>query len=247
MVITSRILQDHLGVDPAIADYFANQRPVPQNNLFWKDKRIYLSAGFGFLTIPFAFDLMYKKGIPLDWLLEEAHVSRMESGYDFLKKYENEVIGFDAFIECCSGLLKDNIKQAHLANDLFALFKNESPKYFEFETCYKALARSDFFLFTLVDLAVTDEWVRSFLPFWYAVARPILLLDDFRDLEEDRKNGEENTIIELGDDRNAVKQAIALCQSDLQQLSLINAPLSEFIGGLMNDAMQYEPVKTMLA
>ena len=61
MVITARILQDKLGIHPLIADYFANQRQIPADNLFWKDKRIYISAGFGFLTIPFAFDVMLKK------------------------------------------------------------------------------------------------------------------------------------------------------------------------------------------
>jgi hypothetical protein len=48
-------------------------------------------------------------------------------------------------------------------------------------------------------------------------------------------------------DRNAVEQAIALGQSDLQKLSELNVPLSEFIGGLLKDALQYEPVRSMLA
>ena len=246
MVITSRILQDHLGVDPVIADYFANQRPVPQNNLFWKDKRIYLSVGFGFLTIPFAFDLMHKKGIALDRLLEDGHVSLMEAGFDYLKKYESEIISFPEFIQSCSALLDGKIKQVHLAQDLFNLFSGKSPEHFLFETRHKALARSDFFLFTLADLELTDEWVASFLPYWYAVARPILLLDDFRDLEEDRENGEENTIIELGDNRQAIEQALTLGKTDLVKLSELNAPLSEFIGGLLQDSLQYEPIKKLL-
>ena len=83
MVITSRKLQDQLGVNSRIADYFANERPVPVNNLFWKNKRIYISGGFGFLTIPLAFDLIHKSGVPLELLLNDEHVSSMEKGFHF--------------------------------------------------------------------------------------------------------------------------------------------------------------------
>lgn len=247
MVITSRILQDRLGIDPFIADYFANLRPVPPDNLFWKDKRIYLSIGFGFLTIPFAFDLMHKCGISREILLHDEHVGRMEQGFDLLKKYELKSITLDEFIKGCQELLKNQIRQPRLAQDLFSLFTGDKPAYFQFETTYQALARSDFFLFTLVDLSVTDEWVEQFLPNWYSLARPILLLDDFRDIEEDRLNGEENTIIELGDDKAAVLKAYEMGKSDLGKLADVNQPLSEFIQGLLDDSIQYAPIQKLLA
>jgi hypothetical protein len=247
MVITSRILQDKLGIHPVIADYFANQRQVPADNLFWKDKRIYLSVGFGFLTIPFAFDVMHKRGIPLETLLEDQHVSLMEAGFDRLKHYENRLISIDEFILSCKTLLEGEIKQHHLASDLFAMFSGKTPAYFTFESNHKALARSDFFLFTLADIDVSDDWVADFLPYWYAIARPILLLDDFRDLAEDRISGDENTIIELGNDRQAIEAALSLGDHDLKKLSEINEPLSVFIRGLLNDALKYEPVRSMMA
>jgi len=246
MVITSRILEDRLGIDPSIADYFANQRPVPPNNLFWKDKRIYLSMGFGFLTIPFAFDVMHKCGISREDLLNDEHVRLMEDGFDRLKKYELKLITLDEFVAGCSELLYGRVRQLHLAQDLFSLFKGDKPQYFRFELTYQALARSDFFLFTLVDLSVSNEWVTKFLPFWYALARPILLLDDFRDIQEDRLQGDENTIIELGDDKDAVRKAYEMGKKDLNKLAEINKPLSEFIEELLDDSMQYAPIQKML-
>jgi hypothetical protein len=203
--------------------------------------------GFGFLTIPFAFDLMYKCGISRELLLHDEHVKRMEQGFDLLKKYELKRITLEEFVTGCQHLLKDQIHQPRLAQDLFSLFTGKKPSFFKFETTYQALARSDFFLFTLVDLSVTDDWVQQFLPNWYALARPILLLDDFRDIEEDRTNGEENTIIELGDEKQAVLKAYELGKSDLDQLSRINQLLAEFIQGLLNDSMQYGPIQKMLA
>ena len=246
MVITSRILQDQLGINSFVADFFANKRPVPADNLFWQGKRIYLSVGFGFLTIPFAFDLMQKRGIPLESLLEDNHVSLMERGFHFLKKYENNEMDQPAFLTACRQLLESAVRQPHLASDLFALFSGQPTRFFQFEQQHKALARSDFFLFTLVDLEVSDQWVADFLPYWYALARPILLLDDFKDIEEDKVEGEENTILELGGDKAAVEKAYDLGKSDLKLLATVNPHLADFIGGLLDDSLSYAPIKSLL-
>jgi len=82
MVITSKKLQENLGVSTKVADFFANERPVPADNLFWKNKRIYISAGFGFLTIPLIYDLVFKLGVSENDLLSHEHVSLMEFGFD---------------------------------------------------------------------------------------------------------------------------------------------------------------------
>jgi hypothetical protein len=247
MVITSGILENRLGIEKRIADYFANQRAIPSDNLFWKDKRIYLSMGFGFLTIPIAFDLMYKRGIDIDILLNDEHVSLMEDGFDKLKKYEMSLMSYDEFIIECKSLLKDKIRQHNLAIDLFDIFSGRPARSFQFENTHKALARSDFFLFTLVDLELSDSWVRDFLPFWYAVARPILLLDDFRDIEDDRIHGEENTILEMGDDKAAVEQAYLLGKNDLNLLATENPLLSVFIQELLDDSLHYGPIQKMMS
>jgi hypothetical protein len=246
MVVTSRILQDRLGIDATIADYFANKRPVPADNLFWKNKRIYLSVGFGYLTIPFAFDLMYKCGLSEEQLLDDQHVTLMEQGFDRLKRYELKELSLPQFIKECSNLLHQQIRQKHLAEDLIGLFTGNTPRYFQFETIHKALARSDFFLFTLVDLAISDEWVHQFLPYWYALARPILLLDDFKDLAEDRRNNDENTIIELGNNREGVLAAHQLGLQDTALLAQKNRKLAKHLEELLNEAILYPQVREVL-
>lgn len=243
MVITSRKLELELGINSSIASYFANERKVPENNLFWKNKRIYISTGFGFLTVPMIFDLIHKCGVPLDILLTDEHVSLMEQGFHRLKQYESEEISFADFLAECKLLLQDKIKQPRLASDLFAFFSGKEPAYFMFETKHKALARSDSFLFTLVDLDLTDEWVVQFLPYWYSLARPILLLDDFKDLEEDRITGDENTIIELGDNAAAIESAYLMGISDLDLLATINPLLANFMRRFLKDALMYPHIR----
>jgi hypothetical protein len=246
MVITSKILQDRFGISKEIADYFANERAVPADNLFWKNKRIYLSIGFGFLTIPFAFDLMYKRGIPLSILLEDAHISRMEAGFDRLKRYESGYIDKMSFLKECSALLENFILQKHLAEDLWAIFSGKQPRFFDFETKHPALARSDFFLFTLTDLELKDSWVAQFLPYWYALARPILLLDDFKDLPEDIELRDENTILDLGGNKEAVLKAYDLGRADLHKLSEINPVLAAGMEVFLNETEAYPHILKLL-
>lgn len=247
MVITSRKLQDSLGINSEVADYFANERTVPPNNLFWKNKRIYISGGFGFLTIPFAFDLFHKLGVPLNLLLNDGHVSLMENGFHQLKRYESGEISFEEFLDECRQLWGPTMKQEKLSNDLYRVLSGRPSAFFKFETSHKALARSDAFLFTLVDLELTDEWVENFLPFWYSLARPILLLDDFKDLVEDRHNKDENTIIELGNNAGGIKAAYDLGVKDLEKLSTINPQLAKYMLAFLKESLLYEHIKAELS
>ncbi|RXK62812.1 hypothetical protein ESA94_07390 [Lacibacter luteus] len=182
----------------------------------------------------------------MDLLLQDEHVSLMEQGFHLLKLYENEEISFENFLVGCKTLLKDKIKQPKLAADLFAVFAGKQASFFTFETKHKALARSDSFLFTLVDIDLTDEWINQFLPYWYSLARPILLLDDFKDLPEDRLSGDENTIIELGNDAAAIEAAYNMGMSDLELLATINPQLATFMRRFLNEALRYSYIKTEL-
>lgn len=247
MVVTSRILQDRTGIDSEIADFFANQRRVPTDNLFWLHKRIYISAGFGFLTIPFTFDLIHKMGVPNGTLLTDEHVSLMEQGFHQLKLYEAEKITFQEFMIACAAILEGKIKQKKLAADLFSFFAGERPSNFVFEEKHKALARSDSFLLTLVDLDLSDEWIKNFLPVWYAMARPILLIDDFKDLTEDRLQKDENTIIELGNNAAAIIEAYEMGLRDLAILANVNQKLSSFLKSFLDDALNYRHIQEELA
>lgn len=247
MVITSRMLVDRFGIDEEIADFFANKRPVPSDNFFWKNKRIYLSAGFGYLTIPIGFDLFYKSGIAKEQLLQERTVGIMEAGFNHLIKYEKGEISSVELIETLKQILSGNIIQTHLADDLFHLFTGKSPQHFHFETKHKALLRSDLFLLTIVQFDLTDEWVQNFLPYWYAGARPILLLDDFKDLEEDRRLNDENTIIELGNNKQAIMDAYQLGLNDVERLKQINPKLAKSYKGFLDDALNTKYIQAQLA
>lgn len=247
MVVTAHMLHHDMGVDEEIANYFANQRPVPQQNLFWQGKHIYLSAGFGTLTIPLVYDLQFKMGVDKADLLHDTHVTLMEAGFDLLSRYESGFIDLPGFLQTCKLLLADKVKQQHLAEDLFSFLSGNMPAYFEFDRQHLSLARSDMFLFTLTDLNVSDEWVKVFLPYWYAVARPILIMDDFVDLEDDRLTGEkENIIIELGNNPEAIYKAFELGMDDLHRLATINEKLAKHIMLRLQQCMNKKYIRAQL-
>lgn len=247
MVITSRRLEQEMGINSEIAHYFANVRKVPENNAYWRNKRVYISFGLGFQAIPFMFDLVHKCGVSTNILLQDEHITLMETGFDKVGRWENNEISFEEFLSQCKLLLQGRIKQGHLATDLFAVMTNNETTYFQFETKHKALARSDSFLFTLTDLELSDEWVTDFLPLWYSLVRPILLLDDFKDLEEDRKNNDENMILELGDNATAVMQAYEFGMQDLARLAKVNPKLANYIEDFFKKSLTLEHIHKMLA
>ncbi len=98
----------------------------------------------------------------------------------------------------------------------------------------------------MVDLELTDEWVKQFLPYWYSLARPILLLDDFKDLEEDRQTNDENTIIELGNNADAIRKAYELGMNDIQVLAQLNEKLAKRMKEFLDDALASKHIQSEL-
>jgi hypothetical protein len=246
MVITSRMLQDRMGVDSEIADYFANERAVPQNNLFWKNKRIYISRGFAYLTIPLVADLLYRLGVSKKSILNDEHVGLLEQGFDLSSRYEEKQITFEQFVLSSKKILIGKVKQVNFASDLFRFLQGESTKFFTFETPIKALSRSDGYLFTIIDLEVSDEWVKEFLPYWYSMIRPVLLFDDFKDLAGDRKDGDENSIIELGNDKQAILSAYEFGMKDISLLSSVNEKLAAYLKEMLQEVLSFPHIRKEL-
>jgi hypothetical protein len=240
------MLQDRMGIDSEIANYFANERAVPANNAFWKNKRIYISRGFSYLTIPFVSDLLYKLGVPKENVLSNEHVTLLEYGFDLSSRYEAKQITFEQFVSSSKQLLKEKVKQVNFANDLFKFLTGEPAKFFKFETPIKALARTDGYLLTIIDLEVTDKWIEQFLPYWYSLIRPILLLDDFQDFADDRKAGEENSIIELGNDKQAILAAYEFGMKDISVLASVNDKLAKFLQQMLQEALKFPFIRKEL-
>ena len=100
---------------------------------------------------------MHKCGIVKSVLLEDQHVALNGAGFDLLRGYEKNELSFVEFTNTCMELVKDKVKQKHLAADLLQCCLAE-PAYFFFWEKHKAPgAKATIFIYAC-DLDLSDEW-----------------------------------------------------------------------------------------
>src|SRR5215207_3083237 len=117
MFISKQHLQQNLGIDADIAAFFVD-RKIPENNLYWKNRYLYIAGGTGYLFIPVFFDLQYRSGLPHDVLFEEVYVQLIEGILHSAAMHEMQQIRFPEHINNCKGLLQDKIRNRPLYDDL---------------------------------------------------------------------------------------------------------------------------------
>jgi len=88
------------------------------------------------------------------------------------------------------------------------------------------LNRADNFLFVLCDLPVTDAQWKLAIRYWYAVITTILLLDDLSDYEKDKREGEENAVLEMGEGIEGFRKAEILMSEAAVTLNEISPAFS---------------------
>ena len=197
MFTSVRILTDQLGVDSDIARFFVD-RPVPQDNRYWKGRLLYVAQGNGYLFIPLVYDILYRLGVPKEALLEEAHIRLMESVLDSAGKVEFDGLSGATHVEACREILLGSVRNPWLWRELLDYFEKGQPTA-TLGLPVPPLNRADTFLFSLCNLDMNESLTRSFLKYWYALIAFFLMMDDVMDWEEDKKLGEENAILHLGD------------------------------------------------
>ncbi|MDR3712895.1 MAG: hypothetical protein P4L51_08790 [Puia sp.] len=234
MFTSKKFLSDEMGVDPEIAAFFVD-RKVPSGNLYWKGRLLYVSKGTGFLFIPLFFDLQYRSGVPKAILLSEPYVSLMEDILDSAASYEREQQDFGSHLAKCMELVAGRTANRDLYQDLSFYFgENGLRPYKMLGTPSMALNRGDTLLFLLCCLRPGDGRIGDIIRDWYALVPSFLLMDDVMDLEEDAANGEENSIGDFGEGREAVRNAIAYLHENFARLRSVNGKL----GAYFEDSLQ---------
>jgi hypothetical protein len=235
MFISAYQLQHEMGVDPSIARFFVD-RPVPENNSFWKGRLLYIGFGNGYLSIPVYYDLLFRIGLPLELLLSETHVLLMEKIMHYAILQERAEIGKKEELEMIRALLNGRVKNTArfqaLNNYLDQpLLKPRGP----LGQDLPALNRADVFLYILCDLPLTEaQWDRA-LRYWYALHPTYLIMDDLRDYEKDKELGEENVVLEWGDGPAGFQKAMDAVRFNCATLKEINPLLAEFFSSYEED------------
>lgn len=226
MFVSASFLGINYGVDDKIGKFFVDREP-PKNNLYWKDKLLYLRLEAGWLFIPLIVDLLYKIGIEREQLLSEEFVGLMEQIGHISAEEELKLISKEEALNKCIDLVKEDHKNENYYNNLLDFMKGGTGYSFsKLSTPYKALHRGDAFLFSICALKFDDSLQNKIVETWFTLISTLLLLDDAEDLEEDKKNGNENAFIESGLTKEGIEEIKAFVAKNLRYISAINRPMA---------------------
>lgn len=144
---------------------------------------------------------------------------------------------FETYIKELSSVFTPYCIHQSLYDDLLSYFDNHETRYFKLGTPLPALNRADAFLFTFCDLPVDHAKLTGLVEIWYHVAVTVLMLDDLVDLNDDRAKGEENAVIEAGDNQHAVKTCTTIIQKHLAGLEINNPTVASFFRKVLDNAL----------
>jgi hypothetical protein len=234
-------LETQMGVNKTIGRFFVDRKP-PENNNYWKKRLLYVSFGNGYLFIPVYYDILHRIGIPLEVLLNEAHIFFMEQIMHFSHLQETNDISKEEEQKLIRDLLKDRVHNKPFYESL-TKYQDQVVRMSQdvFGTNYPALNRADTFLYVLCDLPLNVLQLRQALRYWYALLPSYLILDDIRDYADDKSNGEENVVIDLGEGRGAYEDAFAILRKNSEVMGEINPLMAELLLNQLEDLKLYVP------
>ncbi len=231
MFISVKQLEQEMGVDKRIGRFFVD-RKIPEKNSFWKGRLLYIAFGNGYLSIPVYYDLLYRIGVPAEILLEEKHIEFMEQLMHFAILQERNEITKPEELTQIRAMLEGRVQNTeyyHLLNRY--LDQSTLDPIGPFGLAFPSLNRADVFLYILCDLPLTEaQWPQA-ITYWYALHPSYLIIDDIRDYETDRKNGDENVIVDFGGGAQGMEKTYELFRENCNTLREINPLLADFLLG----------------
>jgi hypothetical protein len=227
MYVSVKFLEQQMGVDPSIARFFVD-RKVPENNAFWSNRLLYVGRGNGFIFIPLYYDLLFRLGIPMPWLLAEPHIQFMEQIMHYATKVEKQEMHFGDQVVAIKKHVEQKASNLAFYENLVSYLQQDSiePLGILGAAC-PALNRADAFLFVLCDLPLSSDQIFLAVRYWYALITSFLLMDDIYDYPTDKQRQEESSIVELGDGDRGFMRAFAILKENQQILAQINPLLSK--------------------
>lgn len=226
MFISSSFLEINYGVDDKIARFFVDREP-PEENLYWKDKLLYLRPAPGYLFIPLIVDLLFRLKIDRTELLSDPFIGTMEQIGHFSALEETGQITEDEAIETSLRLVENDTKNEHWHHNLVNYFHNKKES-FLWKLCapFQALRRGDLFLFSLNVLSFDAEMNEKIAEQWFALIGVLLLMDDFEDIEVDKQTGDKNAFIESGLNAEGFGKIKELAAKSLSTISSLNPAMA---------------------
>ena len=238
MYISVDMLNEDMGVDRVIARFFVD-RKIPADNAFWRKRLLYIGRGNGYVSIPVYYDLLFRVGVPQDCLLAEDHIRLMERLMHFAMQYEFHEISFTEQLSQIKKLFEERASNPLFYSELIQYL--EQPVLRPIDRLglpQPSLNRADVFLFVLADLPMSPEQTDRALEYWYALHPTYLIMDDMMDYEKDKKEKEENVILDLGDGGAGFTRGFALLDENIRTLEAVNPTLADYLESRLPELKQ---------
>lgn len=210
------------GIDMEIGQFFID-RKIPENNLYWKGRYLYITPMPGYLFIPTYVDLQYRLGLPKQALLSEEHARFIEAIMHSIGKEEFEKTGREAHINECVEIAAAYGKNDQLLEELKQYFAGTNAiNGINFGLPLKALNRVDSYLFTLCFFDFDNDTKKKLIDAWHALMTFYLLTDDMDDMKDDAMAKEDNSILDAGLTLEGVKTIETLMHQCYMVMNEIN-------------------------
>lgn len=230
-----------MGIQEAITTLLMT-RSVPQNNPYWKGQESYIDGKVKFLSIPFWLQLCNQNGYSLELLLREENLQVMEQILHYSEEEEQEYISREECINrCCHiPLIQEKIAQ-------LPVLATEIRKLIDTYPIYESLRRGNFLIYHIFLLVETiEEGLRlSYLLIDLVICGCII--DDLFDAADDRLTGDENILIELGDDLDAVNKVKVIFQKSSDRLQSSLPKINSYLDYTFNQVLAHYLFQTLNA
>ena len=231
MFLTKDDLKLSYGVDLTIGKAYID-RPVPQDNLYWKGRTIYVPGASGYIFMPIFADLLRRAGVDIGFLVSEGFFKINEAILHSAALLEHQKIDWVSHVESSIAIVEPHVQQVELFDELKDYLlsnKPEKTKATRFGTPFPSLNRADSYLLSLVCIPKIGFDVQKAIDGWYAMITYFLLMDDLADIREDLINGEENAIVDAGMNEQGIQRIEQMMEDGITKLNAVNPVLANRI------------------
>lgn len=231
MFLTKDDLKLAYGVDLEIGAVYVN-RKVPADNLYWKNRTIYMPGSPGYLFMPIFADVLFRSGAEKDVILSNNFLGVNEQILHSAALLEHQQITWQQHIQQLREMIVPITKNQLLVEELCTYLDQDSPRKIAgsfLGTEFPSLNRADSYLFSLCCLQHNALNIDKAIKGWYALMTYFLILDDLADIKEDLRRGEENVLIDAGLNTNGVKKVNAMIDESMKAMQSINPVMANRI------------------
>jgi len=231
MFLTKDDLKLSYGIDLIIGKAYVD-RKVPNDNLYWKGRTIYVPGASGYIFMPVYADLLRRSGASISFLLSEVFFSINESILHSAALLEHQQIEWTTHIEQCIAIVSPHVTRASLFEELKQYLLAHKPiktKDSKLGTDFPSLNRADSYLLSLACIPDPAFDEQKAIDGWYAMITYFLLMDDLADIREDIINNEENAIVEAGLNQQGIGKIESMMNEGIDKLNLISPVLANRI------------------